>query len=183
MRRIEAVLFASASPVSREDLKKIVGQGASVELLLEDLEAELADRPYQVTKSSMGWILQTRKAYADVVRAASDVGEQELNLREFDAAVLAAIAYYQPITREGLRDIFGKDINRDLIRRLNSMGLIGTGPRSPRRGAPYTFITTESFLETFGMDSLHDLPDYEQLEDAGMLGKMGASPVHGDLDE
>ena len=33
MRRIEAVLFASASPVPREDLTRIVGQGASVDLL------------------------------------------------------------------------------------------------------------------------------------------------------
>jgi chromosome segregation and condensation protein ScpB len=41
MRRIEAVLFASASPVPREDLAKVVGQGASVDLLIEDLMADL----------------------------------------------------------------------------------------------------------------------------------------------
>ena len=42
MRRIEAVLFASASPVPREDLARVVGQGASIDLLVEDLFAELA---------------------------------------------------------------------------------------------------------------------------------------------
>ena len=48
MRRIEAVLFASASPVPREDLARVVGQGASVDLLIEDLTVELADRPYEI---------------------------------------------------------------------------------------------------------------------------------------
>ncbi|MEM1429614.1 MAG: hypothetical protein AAGG09_09165, partial [Pseudomonadota bacterium] len=47
--------------------------------------------------------------------------------------------------------------------------LIGTGPRSPRRGAPYTYVTTEQFLVAFDLESLQDLPDREQLEDAGVI--------------
>ena len=47
------------------------------------------------------------------------------------------------IIRDGLKDIFSKEISRDLIGRLHARDLIGTGPRSPRRGAPYTFVTTE----------------------------------------
>ena len=92
----------------------------------------------------------------------------DLDLREFDVAVLAAIAYHQPITRDGLKDIFGKEISRDLIGRLHARGLIGTGPRSPRRGAPYTYVTTEQFLVAFDLESLQDLPDREQLVDAGI---------------
>ena len=46
MGRIEAVLFASASPVGRDDLARVVGQGASVEILVEDIQAELSGRPY-----------------------------------------------------------------------------------------------------------------------------------------
>ena len=37
LRRIEAVLFASRSPVARDDLARVVGQGASVDLLIGDL--------------------------------------------------------------------------------------------------------------------------------------------------
>ena len=48
MRRIEAVLFALASPVPREDLGRIVGQGASVELLIDDLVADLEGRSFEV---------------------------------------------------------------------------------------------------------------------------------------
>ena len=169
MRRIEAVLFASASPVPREDLARVVGQGASVELLIEDLAADLDGRSFEVTKVAGGWMLRTRPAYAPAIRTAADIGEQDLGLREYDVAVLAAIAYHQPITRDGLKDIFGKEISRDLIGRLHARGLIVTGPRSPRRGAPYTYVTTEQFLVAFDLESLQDLPDREQMEDAGVI--------------
>ncbi|MEM7664154.1 MAG: SMC-Scp complex subunit ScpB, partial [Pseudomonadota bacterium] len=102
---------------------------------------------------------------------AADVGDQDLDLREYDVAVLAAIAYRQPITRDGLKDIFGKEISRDLIGRLHARGLIGTGPRSPRRGAPYTYVTTEKFLVAFDLESLQDLADREQLTDAGLAAE------------
>lgn len=171
MRRIEAVLFASASPVLREDLARVVGQGASVDLLLEDLAADLEGRSFEVAKASGGWIMRTRPAYAAAIRTAADVGDQNLDLRKYDVAVLAAIAYHQPITRDRLKDIFGKEISRDLIGRLHARGLIGTGPRSPRRGAPYTYVTTEKFLIAFDLESLQDLPDREQLTDAGLAAE------------
>lgn len=168
MRRIEAVLFASSRPVAREDLARVVGDGVSVDLLIGDLAIDLEGRPYEVVPVAAGWMLRTKPAYAPAIRAAADAGGQGLNLTEFDLAVLAAIAFHQPISRDGLKDIFGKEISRDLIGRLADRGLIGTGPREPRRGAPYTFVTTDAFLAAFGMQSLRDLPDPEQLDDAGL---------------
>ena len=168
MRRIEAVLFASATPVARDDLAKVVGQGVSVDLLIEDLAADLKGRPYEVARVGGAWMLRTRPAYAPAIRAAADAGGQALDLNAFDLAVLAAIACHQPISRDGLKDIFGKEISRDLIGRLSERDLIGTGPREPRRGAPYTFVTTETFLAAFGLETLRDLPDPEQLADAGL---------------
>jgi segregation and condensation protein B len=168
LRRIEAVLFASAAPVNRDDLARIVGRGASVDLLIADLVIDLEGRPYEVAQVGAGWMLRTRAAYAPVIRAAADVGVQALNLSDHDLAVLVAIAFHQPISRDGLKDIFGKEISRDLIGRLSERDLISTGPREPRRGAPYTFVTTETFLAAFGMQSLRDLPDPEQLDDAGL---------------
>ncbi|MEO1582856.1 MAG: SMC-Scp complex subunit ScpB [Pseudomonadota bacterium] len=143
----------------------------SVDLLIEDLAADVEGRSFEVAKVVGGWMLRTRPAYAAAIRTAADVGDQDLDLRDYDVAVLAAIAYHQPITRDGLKDIFGKEISRDLIGRLHARGLIGTGPRSPRRGAPYTYVTTEQFLVAFDLESLQDLPDREQLEDAGLAAE------------
>lgn len=177
MCRIEAVMFASASPVAREVLARVVGTGVSVDLLIDDLAVDLEGRPYEVAQVGAGWMLRTKPAYAPAIRAAADVGEQALNLSEYDLAVLAAIAFHQPVSRDGLKDIFGKEISRDLIGRLAERDLIGTGPREPRRGAPYTFVTTETFLAAFGMASLRDLPDPEQLADAGLAGPSEAYDI------
>jgi segregation and condensation protein B len=91
MRRIEAVLFASASPVARENLARIVGQGASVDLLVEDLSADLEGRSFEIANVVGGWMFRTRTTYAPAIRAAADVGGQFLELSEFDVAVLAPI--------------------------------------------------------------------------------------------
>ncbi|MFP7674529.1 SMC-Scp complex subunit ScpB [Marivita sp. S0852] len=168
MRRIEAVLFASAAPVPSKELQRVVGQGASVAQLIDDLVTETEGRSFELVCAAEGWMFRTRPAYAPAIRAAADIGEQVLDLREFDTAVLAAIAYHQPITRDGLKEIFGKEISRTLIGRLYDRALIGSGPRSPQRGAPYTYVTTEQFLVAFDLPSLEDLPDREQLVDAGL---------------
>jgi segregation and condensation protein B len=170
MGRIEAVIFASATPVPRADLARVVGQGVSVDLLIEDIQAELANRSFEIACVADAWLMRTRVQFADAVRAAADVGDKLLDLNEFEVAVLASIAYHQPLTRDGLKDIFGKDISRDLIGRLRAQELITTGPRSPRAGTPYTYVTTQKFLVVFGMESLRDLPDREGLDDVGMAG-------------
>lgn len=168
MRRIEAVLFASATPVSRADLTRVVGQGASVDLLIKDLAVELEGRAFQLVKVADGWMLSTRPAYAPAIRAVANFADPVPELREADIAVLASIAFHQPISRDGLKEIFGREISRELIGRLSERGLIAPGPREPRRGAPYTFVTTDMFLAAFGLETLRDLPDPEQLADAGL---------------
>lgn len=81
------------------------------------------------------------------------------------------IAYFQPITRAELSSFFGKEVSRDLIGTLRSQEFIASGPRSPTPGAPYTYVTTRTFMSHFGLDTLRDLPDFEALEDAGLLSK------------
>ena len=161
MGRIEAVLFASASPVSREDLASVVGQGASVEILIDDIQAELTGRPYELVQFASGWMFRTRAQFADAIQAAADLGEQSLAFTEMEMGVLCAIAYHQPIDRAGLADIFGKEVSRDVLARLRHKDLIASGPRSPRPGAPHTFVTTETFLVMFDLQSLRDLPELE----------------------
>ena len=69
--------------------------------------------------------------------------------------------------------MFGREISRDLIAGLREEGLIAAGPRSPKLGAPYAYVTTEKFLFQFGFESLRDLPDLEALKDAGLMPAEG----------
>ncbi|WFE74800.1 SMC-Scp complex subunit ScpB [Roseinatronobacter sp. S2] len=127
MKRIEAALLASARPVARDDLARVVGQGMLVDMLPEDVSADLETRPYEIVKSGDGWLLRTRAAHAPAIRAVADIADHALDLSDHDAAVLATIAYYQPVSRDGLKALFGKDISRDLMGRLSARGLLFTG--------------------------------------------------------
>lgn len=162
MGRIEAVIFASARPVPREDLVRVVGCRASVDLLIEDIQTELKGRPYEMVAVADGWMMRTRVQFSQAIRVAANVNERLMDLNEFEIAVVAAVAYHQPLSRDGLKDIFGKNVSRDLIGRLRARDLITTGPRSPRPGAPYTYVTTPQFLVAFDLQSLRDLPDTAQ---------------------
>lgn len=106
-------------------------------------------------------MFRTKTQFADAIKAAADLGEQSLAFTEMEMGVLCAIAYHQPIDRAGLKDIFGKDVSRDLLSRLRYKDLIASGPRSPRPGAPHTFVTTEVFLTTFDLQTLRDLPELD----------------------
>lgn len=164
MGRIEAAIFASTSPVGREDLARVVGQVASIDMLIEDIQAELASRPYELVPVGGGWMFRTKTRFTDAIKAAADLGDRSTGFTEMEMAVLCAVAYHQPITRDGLKDIFGKEVSRDLIARLRHLKLIANGPKAPRPGAPHSFVTTPEFLATFDLQSLRDLPDLELSE-------------------
>jgi segregation and condensation protein B len=171
MGRAEAVMFASPRPVTREVLARIVGNTCNIELLIDDIRGELRGRPYELVAVAGGWQHRTKSAFAEAIRTSGAVAPPGPPLSRHEANVLMAIAYFQPITRGELSKIFGKEISRDTIGALRADGFIGAGPRSPQPGAPYTYVTTREFLESFGFDSLRDLPDMEMLQEAGLISK------------
>lgn len=174
MLRAEAVIFASAEPVTRETLARVVGQACSVDLLIDDLREELRARPYDIVAVAGGWQHRSRSAYAPAIRASQiPIRSSSASLSEHEAAVLMAVAYLQPVTRGALSKMFGKEVSRDTIASLRDAGFLGSGPRSPTPGAPYTYVTTRHFLSVFGLETLRDLPDIERLEDAGLLSRRG----------
>lgn len=176
MLRVEAVIFASAEPVSRETLARVVGKDCSIDLLINDLIEELHDRPYELVSVAGGWQHRTRPRFAETIRASSaPTRGGAAALSEFEAMVLMAVGYFQPVTRGELSKIFGKEVSRDTIGALRGAGFIASGPRSPTPGAPYTYVTTKHFLSAFNLETLRDLPDIEGLEDAGLLSRQAIS--------
>jgi segregation and condensation protein B len=174
MGRVEAVIFASPEPVTREVLARVVGKACKLDLLIDDIREELRGRPYELVAVAGGWRHQTRKGFAEAIRAATGLADQVRELSRAEAGVLMAIAYFQPVTRGEISEMFAREIGRDLIASLRSAGLIAAGPRSPQPGAPYAYVTTPGFLSQFGFESLRDLPDIEKLEDAGLIDRTGA---------
>ena len=181
MGRVEAVIFASPEPVSREILARVVGKACKLDLLIDDIKEELRGRPYELVAVAGGWCHQTRLGFAAAIRAAGVVSEPAADLSRREALVLMTVAYFQPVTRGELGQFFGMEVSRDTIAALRRQGLIAAGPRSPRPGAPYAYVTTPGFLSQFGFESLRDLPDLEKLEDAGLVGRQSETLLDGDV--
>ena len=167
--RVEAVLFAAPKPVTREILTRLVGRECALDLLLDDLREDLRGRPIELVRAGESFALHTRPAFGPAVRVAFDIPADARQLTKLEAGVLMAVAMFQPVTRGEISDTFGREISRDLIAGLREEGLIAAGPRSPKVGGPYAYVTTEKFLFEFGLESLRDLPDLDKLEDAGLF--------------
>jgi segregation and condensation protein B len=174
MGRVEAVIFAARTPVSREALARVVGSSCNLDDLIADIREELRARPYELVFVAGGYQLRTKPRFAPAIRAASgddlrDAGAPELTPTEILA--VTAIAYLQPATRAELSSVAGKEISRDVIGALKRHGLIDGALRAPQPGAPFAYVTTKKFLEVFGLATLRELPDIEKLEDEGLLSR------------
>lgn len=163
MGRVEAAVFASPEPVPRAALARLVGGGCQLDLLIADIRAELAGRPYDLVFVAGGYHHRTRPRFAPAIRAAGAAPASAPALSGHEAAVLMAIAYLQPLSRGELAGVLGKEVGRETLDRLRRQDLVAPGPRSPQPGAPLTYVTTPQFLSRFGLASLSELPDAEAL--------------------
>jgi segregation and condensation protein B len=171
MLRVEAAVFASARPVPREALVRLVGDGCRFDDLIADLIHELRGRPYDLTLVAGGYALRTKTRFAPAIRAANPAlgGDDVAELTRTETFALTAIAYLQPVTRGEISKLAGREISRDIIATLKRHGLIDGAIRAPQPGAPFAYVTTRKFLEVFGLVSLRDLPDLERLKAEGLM--------------
>ena len=180
MLRVEAAVFASARPVPREALVRLVGQACRFDDLIADLIHELRGRPYDLTLVAGGYALRTKTRFAPAIRAAHPGlgGDDVAELTRTETFALTAIAYLQPVTRGEISRLAGREISRDIIASLKRHGLIDGAIRAPQPGAPFAYVTTRTFLEVFGFASLRDLPDLERLKAEGVLqGGLGRAEL------
>lgn len=137
MLRIEAVIFASTEPVPREKLARVVGKDCSIDLLIDDLQEELRDRPYELVPVAGGWQHRTRSRFTGAIRAASaPTRSPAAALSDSEAMVLMTVGYFQPVTRGELSKIFGKEVSRNTVGALRSAGFPPPARAARRRGHP-----------------------------------------------
>jgi segregation and condensation protein B len=117
MLRVEAAVFASARPVPREALVRLVGQACRFDDLIADLIHELRGRPYDLTLVAGGYALRTKTRFASAIRAAHPElgGDNVAHLTQTETFALTAIAYLQPVTRGEICKLTGREISRDVI--------------------------------------------------------------------
>jgi len=124
MGRVEAVIFASAEPVLRESLARVVGKACNLDLIIDDIRDELSGRPYELVSVAGGWSFRTKLGFGEAIRAAIG-GPQRTELSKSNALVLMAIAYFQPITRGELSQFLGREAS--CLEASSNSGAAGRG--------------------------------------------------------
>lgn len=165
-RMLEALLFASETPLSVEVLRRRMPEGADVVALLATLEAEYADRGVNLVRAAGKWRFRTSPEVAPVLQ---ENRTEPLKLSRAALETLAIVAYHQPATRAEIEAVRGVAVSKGTLDALLEIGWVR--PRGRRRapGRPLVYVTTDAFMEHFGLDNLADLPGKADLKAAGLL--------------
>nr|WP_269586347.1 SMC-Scp complex subunit ScpB [Roseibium sp. Sym1] len=166
LRMVEALLFASADPLSLEELTLRLPDNTDVLGLLEELQRMYAPRGVNLVRVAGKWCFRTAEDLAFLMQR--NVEEQR-KLSRAALETLAIIAYHQPVTRAEIEEIRGVSTSKGTLDVLLETTWIRMRGRRRTPGRPVTYGTTEQFMVHFGLDSIKDLPGLEELKGAGLL--------------
>jgi segregation and condensation protein B len=166
---VEAALFAADEPLSPRKLALAaeLTEAADARRYVHRLK-ELYDADgtaFQIEEIAGGWQLRTRPEFHPwLVRLRQATPTPRLSNAALET--LAIIAYKQPLTRADVEKIRGVKVD-ELLRHLMEKGLLRITGRHDSLGRPVLYGTTKTFLQVFGLNSLKDLPEVEQLRPPG----------------
>jgi len=165
-RMVEAILFATAEPVTVRDLTGRMPHGCDPAAALVHLRKRYDGRGVQLVRIDNAWAFRT----------AGDLGflmhKETIETRKLSRAAietLAIIAYHQPVTRAEIEEIRGVSVSRGTVDQLIEMEWVRLGRRRMTPGRPVTFVVTQGFLDHFGLENARDLPGLKELRAAGLL--------------
>jgi len=165
-RMVEALLFASAEPLSLAYMQERMPHGCDAAEALALLRKRYQGRGVQLMKLGDGWAFRTAPDLSFLMQ------KERVETRKLSRAAietLAIIAYHQPVSRAEIEEIRGVSVSRGTVDLLMELDWIKLGRRRMTPGRPVTFIVTQNFLNHFGLESPRDLPGIRELRDAGLL--------------
>ena len=165
-RRVEALLFAAAEPLSAADLARRLPEGSDVGHALAALKARYEGRGVQLDCVADRWRFSTAE---DLAYLMTEEREVEKRLSKAALETLAIIAYHQPVTRADIEAIRGVGLSRGTLDLLLEIGWVRLRGRRRSPGRPVTFGTSDAFLEHFALASLADLPGAQEMKAQGLL--------------
>jgi segregation and condensation protein B len=165
-RMVEAVLFASAEPVTLAELVARLPQGCDPAEAIVTLRRRYEGRGVQLVKVGDAYAFRTAPDLGHLMRKEST---EHRKLSRAAIETLAIVAYHQPVTRAEIEEIRGVAVSRGTVDQLMELDWIRLGRRRMTPGRPVTFVVTEHFLDHFGLETTRDLPGLKELRAAGLL--------------
>jgi segregation and condensation protein B len=172
LRIVEAALFASDKPLSRDQIAEFLPEGVPVQPLLGTLAESYATRGVNLVERGGRWHFQTAPDLAHMLRREQ---EQARKLSRAALETLAIVAYHEPVTRAEIEDIRGVTISKGTLDVLMEAGWVRPAGRREAPGRPMLYATTQGFLVHFGLASRRDLPGLGELKAAGLLDPVDAA--------
>jgi segregation and condensation protein B len=180
-RGVEAMLFAAPEPMTPAQLsEQLQLTPEMVQVLLAELAEIYAPRGINLVERGGKWLFQTAP---DLAPHMAFVRTRPAKLSRAAMETLAVIAYHQPVTRTEIENIRGVAIHKGTLDLLLETGWIKPGKRREIPGRPLTWVTTESFLQHFGLTSVKELPGVQEMKAAGLLDKRPAIALVPERDE
>jgi len=179
-RMIEAILFATATPMTSKQLADRMPHGCEVPVALAHLRKRYEGRGVRLVRTGDCWAFRTAPDLGFLMQ--KEIVETR-KLSQAAIETLAIIAYHQPATRAEIEEIRGVSVSRGTLDMLLELGWIKLGRRRMTPGRPVTFIVTQEFLDHFGLESSRDLPGIKELRDAGILDNRPPPGVKPEEDE
>jgi len=164
--QIEALLFASDTPLSARRISTITGEEsiARIKGAIEDLRTFYRDnnRSFTIIEIAGGYQIATLPEYSSLISRLYK-SKRKSRLSQPALETLAIIAYKQPISRMQIEAIRGVNCE-GVIATLLDRELIAITGRGEGVGKPYLYSTTRKFLEYLGLKDYRDLPSLEEIE-------------------
>lgn len=165
-RMIEALLFASETPLSIDDIAGRLDDDVDVGRHIEILCDIYKERGINLVEVAGKWAFRTAPDLAFLLR---DEVEALRKLSRAGVETLAIIAYHQPITRAEIEELRGVSVSKGTLDVLMEAGWIRPAGRKQTPGRPVLYATSEDFLIHFGLTDIGDLPGLDELKASGML--------------
>ena len=178
IKLLEAILFASGEPVDEEDLKNKISDKENLSQYLNDIKDFYSSRGINLIKTGKKWSFITSSELSDDLTIFKT---QKRKLSRAALETLSIIAYQQPITRSEIENIRGVQMGRGSIDHLMEIGWIKPSGRKNIPGKPALWVTTELFMEHFGIENISDLPSKDELKASGFLEKRSAIATISDI--
>ena len=162
---VEATLFASQTPLTPAEIARADGE-LSADVVREAIQTlrdayEEGERSFQIYELGDGFQILTRPEFAPYLERFDSVPRSPY-LSGAALETLAIVAYRQPIGRIEIEEVRGVGAT-SVLRTLTDWELIEVVGRGEGLGRPLLYGTTERFLDHFGLKSLDELPDPEEL--------------------
>ena len=166
LRMLEALLFASADPLSEAEIAARLPEQLDIATLLGELQSAYAGRGVNLRRLDGRWAFRTAEDLAFLLNREM---VEPRKLSRAGLETLAIIAYHQPVTRAEIEEIRGVAISKGTLDVLIEAGWVRLCARRQTPGRPVTFGTTPDFLDHFGLAAIDDLPGLADLKAAGLL--------------